>query len=398
MTGPLNGVKVVEVGTTLLGPYCGLMLAEFGADVIKVENPKGDITRSGMRGRHPGMSGDFLSTNHGKRSLVLDLKQPAAQRALLRVVAGADVFVHNVRPTARAELGIDYERLKSVNPRLVYCGAYGYGEGLPYSGRPAYDDVIQGASGVAALQGTPHGRPQYVVSVIVDKTVAIVATSAICAALFARDRTGEGQAIEVPMYEVMSRFVLHEQLGGWTFEPPFGPIGYPWTLSPYRRPYRTADGFVSALMYTDRHWTRFFHELGRDEVLADERFSTREQRLAHIDQLYALVDTIFEERTTAQWVEVLGAADIPVAPVASLADLVADEHLGAAGVIEVSQHATEGTIRRVREPVLFPAAGRRTLRDAPRLGEHSVEVLEEAALSAQEIGELLKTGATLDGR
>jgi crotonobetainyl-CoA:carnitine CoA-transferase CaiB-like acyl-CoA transferase len=151
-------------------------------------------------------------------------------------------------------------------------------------------------------------------------------------------------------------------------------------------------------MYTDRHWTRFFHELGRDEVLVDERFSTREQRLAHIDQLYALVDTIFEERTTAQWVEFLGAADIPVAPVASLADLVADEHLGAAGVIEVSQHATEGAIRRVREPVLFPAAGRRTLRDAPRLGEHSVEVLEEAALSGQEIGELLRTGATLDGR
>jgi crotonobetainyl-CoA:carnitine CoA-transferase CaiB-like acyl-CoA transferase len=388
---PLAGVRVVDLSNTLMGPYCSLLLARMGADVIKVEPPAGDVTRDIGGGRHPKMGPIFLGVNHGKRSLALDLKSARGRQALLRVIDGADVFLTNMRPRALEQLGLGYGDLGPGHPRLVHCRLLGFGMDGPYRDFAAYDDAIQAISGLAAVQGN-GGAPEYVRTTTADKTVALFGLSAILAALFARERTGRGQAVEVPMFEAMAAFLLAEQQGGYVFDPPAGPPGYARTASPYRRPYATADGNLSVVIYTDRMWEAFFALIGRPELGDDPRFSTLTDRTAHIDELYKLVEDSLPARTTDDWSKALAAAGIPAVPVLGLADLFDDPHLEAVGFFDEIDHPSEGRMMLPRLPVRFGGAAAPAGRPAPRLGEHSTEVLREAGLDPREIAALVADG------
>lgn len=382
---------MLDLSNTLMGPYCSRVLADMGADVIKVEGPGGDLVRNIGAARNPGMGPVFLATNRGKRSLEIDLKAPAGRSALLRMARGADVFMHNLRPAAAARLGLAAEAVRAVNPRIVYCALIGFGSAGPYRDDAAYDDVIQAVSGLAALQGGA-GAPGYVRMSVADKAVGLMASSAILAALLRRERTGRGESVEVPMFEAMTSFNLLEQQGGMVFEPPTGPPGYVRTASPYRRPYRTSDGYLAVLVYTDRQWSSFFELIGRPELADDPRFRTITGRTENVDSLYRLVEDTLPTRTTAQWTERLGAVGIAAAPVREIADLFDDEHLASVGFFEHVEHPTEGTLRQPRSPMLFAEASAVTPRPAPRLGEHGWQVLTEAGLSDSEIDELIRTG------
>ena len=395
--GPLSGVRVIDLTAVLLGPYATQSLGDLGADVIKVESPAGDITRYLGPVRHAGMGGIFLGTNRNKRSLVLDLKQPAAQGVLRRLAAGADVLVHSIRPASAARLGIGYDDLRAANPRLVYCVACGFGEGGPYAGKPAYDDLIQGGSGIAALQAAALGEPRYVPTLIADKTVGLMVVNAILAALFARARTGRGQAVEVPMFETMVSYLMIEHLYARQFEPPLGPAGYSRILAPDRRPYPTKDGHLCVLPYSDKNWQDMFRLAGRADLAGDERFTQVADRSRHIAELYAILAHLFRDRTSAEWLAALEAADIPCMPVMGPDELLTDRHLAAVGLFETVEHPTEGTIRNVRSPMRFAATPTATRRLAPNLGEHGREILAELGLSAAEIAALERSGATRAG-
>jgi crotonobetainyl-CoA:carnitine CoA-transferase CaiB-like acyl-CoA transferase len=390
--GPLAGLRVIDLSTTFMGPYCTLLLARMGADVIKVEAPEGDIVRNIGPERHPGMGSIFVSANHGKRSIVLNLKHPDGRSLLDELVRGADVLVTNMRPKAIATLGIGPDELRALNPRLVYCALVGFGAEGPYRDLAAYDDVIQAISGLAAVQGEP-GPPAYVRSPIVDKIVGIMGLSAILAALHARERSGAGQVVEVPMFETMAEFMLLDQQGGHVFDPPIGPTGYPRTASPYRKPYRTLDGYLGVIVYTDRQWLSFFRLIDRLDLLEDPRFSSISARTRNIDQLYQVVEQALLGRTSADWLKLLADLGIPCVPVLTTDDLLSDEHLRAVGFFEDVDHPSEGALRLPRLPVSFSADPTASGRPAPRLGEHGREVLAELGMSDVEIQRLIGAGA-----
>jgi crotonobetainyl-CoA:carnitine CoA-transferase CaiB-like acyl-CoA transferase len=386
--GPLDGVKVVDLTTVVLGPLATQIMGDLGAEVIKIEAPEGDIMRYAGPARHREMGHVFLNLNRNKRSLALDLKRPEAAEALLALVRQADVLMHNMRPQAMARLGLAWERLRQVNPRLVYCAAMGYGQDGPYADRPAFDDIIQGGSGFVALLQETTGEARFVPTLVGDKTVGLTMVYAVMAALLQRARTGEGQLVEVPMLETMAAFVMAEHLGGRTFEPPLGPPGYARMLAPDRRPHRTADGHICVLPYTTRHWQDFFRAAGRPELADDPRLADAETRAAHVAELYALIAECVRGATTAAWLARLKAADIPSGPVNTLSGLPADEHLAAIDFFPLAEHPSEGAIRVVRPPVHFGAADCALRRPAPRLGEHSREILAEAGLDERAIDDL----------
>jgi crotonobetainyl-CoA:carnitine CoA-transferase CaiB-like acyl-CoA transferase len=392
--GPLSGVRVLDLSAVFLGPYCTQILGDMGADVIKVESPTGDIVRGVGPARNAGMGPIHLCVNRSKRSLVLDLRQPAGRTALLKLVEGVDVFVHSMRPQAIARLGLTYKEVSGVTPDIVYCGACGFGQDGPYADKPAYEDIVQGAAGIAALQSQGQPEPAYVTTSIADKTTGLTAAYAIAMALYRRERTGEGQAIEVPMFETMVSYVLMEQLYGMTFEPPMGEARYPRPVSPERRPYRTADGFICVLVYADKHWEKLFELAGRPELINDERFRTISARTENIDELYELVGDLIERRSTGEWLRLLEEGDIPAMPLNSLEDLLRDPHLDERGFIRSVAHPTEGTIRTAGIPVKFSRTPGRIERLAPRLGEHSEELLAEAGYSESEINTLVEAGVT----
>jgi crotonobetainyl-CoA:carnitine CoA-transferase CaiB-like acyl-CoA transferase len=387
--GPLAGTKVLDLTTVVLGPLATQILGDLGAEVIKVEAPEGDIMRYAGPARHPEMGHVFLNLNRNKRSLVLDLKQPEAAPVLLALAAQSDVLMHNMRPQAMARLGFTWERLSQINPRLVYCSAHGYGQDGPLADRPAFDDIIQGASGLVALEMATGGEARFVPTLIGDKTVGLTMVYAVMAALLQRARTGLGQAVEVPMLETMTAFVMAEHMGGLTFDPPIGPPGYSRMLAPDRRPHRTADGHICILPYTDRHWKDFFHIAGRADLTDDSRLADAQTRSHHVAELYALIAECVSDEPTAFWLDKLKAADIPCGPVNPLAELPTDEHLAAVDMFARTEHPTEGSIRVVRPPVRFGDADCGLRYPAPRLGEHSREVLREAGLGEREIDDLL---------
>lgn len=394
MAGPLEGVRVLDLTTILLGPLATQILGDMGADVIKVEAPAGDAARNLAPQRHPGMGALFLSVNRNKRSLVLDLKQPAARRALLALARTADVFVHNMRPQAVAGLRLTYEDLCRARPDIIYCGAYGFRQSGPYGGKAAYDDIIQAGSGLAALQGRPPGAPGYVTSAIADKTVALFVVYAVAMALFHRERTGAGQSIEVPMFETMVAFSMVEHLYGLTFEPPLAAAGYHRTLSPYRRPYATEDGYLAVLPFTDGQWAAMAALAGRPDLAADPRFAGVALRVENVDALYKELAAILATRTTAEWLAELDAADIPAMPVNGPEDLRRDPHLEAVRFWRLLQHPSEGTVRMTDVPVAMSRSPGGIRRLAPRRGEHSVEILREAGSSESEIAAMMASGAT----
>jgi crotonobetainyl-CoA:carnitine CoA-transferase CaiB-like acyl-CoA transferase len=376
--------------SVLMGPYATQTLGDYGADVIKVESPEGDITRQIGPARHSDMGPIFLNANRSKRSISLDLKKPAGRDALLRLAATADVLVYNVRPQAMARLKLDYESVAAVNPRIVYAGMFGFGQDGPYAAKPAYDDLLQGGSGLSHLIARAgDGTPRYVPTALADRVVGLSAVGAILASLLHRDRSGQGQRVDIPMFETMVGFVMGDHLGGLTFEPPLDQGGYARQMSPDRRPYRTSDGYISVIVYNDKQWNSFFDVTGRDDLRADPMFATFAGRLANIDIVYGELGRIFATRPTAEWMKLLVEADIPTMPVHDLLSILHDPHLIETNFFPITEHPTEGAIRSMRVATAWSETPATPSRLAPGLGEHSREILNQARYKPEEIAQLL---------
>ena len=394
MPGPLDGVRVLDLTTVVMGPYATQILADYGAEVVKVEPPEGDIMRYVWPFRSQGMGHIFLNANRNKRGIVLDLKRPEAHEACLALAKRADVLVYNIRPQAMARLKLGYEDVKAVNPRILYVGAFGYSQKGPYAAKAAYDDLIQGAAGLPWLAREAGSEtPRYTPVIIADRTVGLHVANAVSAALYAREKTGKGQRVDVPMFESLLQSVLGEHLGGYTFEPQLGEGGYRRMLTPYRRPYATKDGYVCALIYNDKHWKSFFALIGRDDMLADARFAAPEGRSQNYDAVYGFVADEMHKRTTGEWLAALEAADIPVQRMNSLEDILNDPHLAAIGYFEEIEHPSEGRLRTTQVPSEWSETRPAYRRHAPRLGEHTREVLREVGYTDAQIEAMAATGA-----
>ncbi len=375
-TGPLSGVRVLDLTTVVMGPSATQMLGDMGADVIKVETAAGDNMRWIGPWRHEGMGPLFLQANRNKRSIVLDLKSPQGKAYALSLAREADVLVSNVRPQGLQRLGLDYDTLKGVNPALIYCAAVGYGSGGPNTGRAVYDDLMQAASGIAGLFQRVDGAPRYAPINLCDRTVGLYAVIAVTSALYHRARTGQGQMIEVPMFETMAQFVLADHSGGGAFVPPQGDMGYKRLLSRTRGPYATADGYLALVVYTDRHWRDFAMLIGEPDLMrTDPRFATQESRTQNAEAIGAKLAAHLLARGNAEWLEVLHGVDIPACPVNAVEDLYEDPHLKAVGFFQDTEHPTEGTLKVSRFPIQFSATPANLQRLAPTLGEHNDTVL-----------------------
>jgi len=396
MSGPLTGVKIIDITTVVMGPYATQILGELGAEIIKVESPEGDNTRHSGPMKHPGMGHMFLHLNRNKKSIVLDLKRPVGREALLRLVAGADVLIYNIRPQAMARLALTYSDVADVNPRIIYVGTYGFGQTGPYAAKPAYDDLIQGMVGIPWLMArSGASEPRFVPSTLADRIVGLHAVYAVTAALYHREKSGRGQSIEVPMFESMTHLILGDHLGGRTFEPPLGPAGYARVLAAHRKPFATRDGYLCLLIYNDKQWKNFFRLLGREDMYgADPRFSSHENRARHTEEITQFVAAQLKTRTSAEWLLALADSDIPVTEMNSVDDLIGDPHLAATGFVICTQHPSEGTLRTTTAPVRWSDSSTGLRLHAPSLGEHSVEILRTLGYSDDEITAMLTDGVT----
>ena len=384
-TGPLAGIRVIDVTTVVLGPYATQTLGDLGADVIKIETKDGDSTRHIGPGRGKGMAAYFATLNRNKRSVVLDLKKPAARQALLRLVETADVFVHNMRAGAAKRLGLDYASLAACNARLIYASASGFRKNSSARDDPAFDDLIQGLSGAAFLNAGPDGAPRYFPTVLVDKLTGQTLASMIGMALFHRERTGLGQEVHVPMMETMVAFLLIEHFWSGVYGEPEKGLGYPRMMTPHRKPYATRDGYISVIALTDAHWTKLFAAMGRAELIKDPRFGSIAARSAHVDALYATLTAGMTLRTTANWLEILRAADIPCGAANTLQDLMSNAYLQETGFFREMRHPVEGKVVLPAIAPEFSVSPPSVRRLWPTLGEHTEEVLREIGLTAADI-------------
>jgi len=394
MAGPLEGVKILELTAVVLGPWACQILADMGAEVIKVEPPYGDSNRSLGASRNPGMAALYLTCNRNKRSLMLDLKKPGAREAIMKIAKDVDVVIHNNRPQAMTKLGLEYQDFKEVNDKIIYCGTYGYGKQGPYGEKGALDDSIQAISGIAWLTNMVLGEPRYLPTVVCDKTTALNVVYAVTAALYSREKTGEGQELEVPMFESMVYYNMAEHLWGQAFEPAIGTAGYERLMSYHRKPYKTKDGYIAILPYLDAHWKKFCTMADREDLLEDERFKSLADRVANIDDTYEETAKTMVNRTTQEWLDMFGQTSVPTNAVNTLDGVLDDPHLQEVGFWQELDHPTEGKLRMTKFPVNFSGTPAENKRHQPRLGEHSTEILLEAGLSQDEIDAMISEGAT----
>ncbi|MDP3135572.1 MAG: CoA transferase [Burkholderiaceae bacterium] len=375
--GPLQGIKVLDLTSVVLGPLATQILGDYGADVIKVEGIDGDLMRANGVSRNPGMSSIFLAINRNKRSISLDLKQASGRKIFMDLAARTDVLIHNMRVPAIERLGLGYQAVRAVRPDIVYCAATGFGQNGPHHAKPAFDDIVQAACGMAGLLGKAGGKPDYVPSLIADKTAGMAVVNAVLAALFHRQRCGQGQYIEVPMLETLVEFTMAEHMGGLAFDPPRGKAGYGRIVSGGRRPEKTADGFIAMLPYSPAQWNALFERVGRADLLRPYKLSTRQQLNDSIRDLYRELGVITPTRSTAEWMAVCEELDVPATPIYELDDLPEHPHLKAVGMFQAADHPTEGAIRMVRPATMFAQTPARIHRLAPVLGQHSEEILAE---------------------
>lgn len=376
-TGPLAGVRVVDLTAMVMGPYCTQIMADMGADVIKIEPPGGDDTRYISVGPAPGMSGVFVNVNRGKRSVILDLRSAKGVSAMRGLIERADVLIHSMRAKAIAKLGFGYADVAAINPAIVYTNCYGYGRRGPDRDLTAYDDTIQAECGLPAVQKMLTGEANFVGTIMADKVTGLTALYATMMALFHRERTGEGQEVEVSMFETMASFMLVEHANGAMFEPPLGPAVYPRTVAPNRRPYRTQDGHIAALIYNDKQWSAFIGAVRLP--WAGEQYDTLEKRARQIDTVYALLADTLKERTTQEWLVLFRKLDIPAAPLRTPGELFDNPHLNAVGLFETVA-TPQGPVRFPGVPTWFSRTPGRVAGPAPELGAHTREVLEELGL------------------
>ncbi|RSU57823.1 CaiB/BaiF CoA transferase family protein [Sphingobium yanoikuyae] len=376
--GPLAGIRVVDLTTMVFGPYATQIMADMGADVIKIEPPAGDATRYINAGPTPELGGVFTNVNRGKRSLVLDLLQEADKATLRALIATADVFIHSMRGKAIAKLGLDYQAVKAIKLDIVYTNCYGYSRRGPDGDKPAYDDTIQAECGIPHLQQLMTGKPDFMATIIADKVAGLTGLYATMMALFHRERTGEGQEVEVSMFETMASFMLTEHASGMLFEPPLGPAHYHRVVARNRKPYATKDGHVAALVYNDKHWNAFVAAV--NPPWATEEFDTLAKRAKQIDRVYGLLGGTFAERTTQEWLELLEALHIPAAPLRTTDELFDNAHLNAIGFFETVE-TPQGPVRFPGVPTWFSQTPGRVAAGAPELGAHSREVLDELGVA-----------------
>ncbi len=400
MNGSLDGVRIIDMTSVLMGPYATQILGDYGAEIIKVESPTGDTTRQVPPMRNHNMGCTYLHLNRNKRSIVLDLKVKGGLDALLKLLKTADVFVSNVRPKALARLGLGSDIIAGLNPRLVVASLVGFGQSGPYATDPAYEDLIQGLTAVPSLLVEAGSeRPHYVPVSYNDRSVGQSAAVTILAALLERERSGRGQEIEIPMFETMVQNVMGDHMGGLTFEPAIGPPGYRRQLNKERRPYETKDGYVCVIIYTNKHWEKFAEMIGRPGLLQeDPRFNDITARTVHAVEVYTLIGDAMKARTTEEWLSALKAADIPAARMNTLLSMMDDPHLKATGFFQQAEHPTEGAIYEMAVPSKWSRSKPSIRRHAPQLGEHSAEVLREAGFTQSEIEALIESGATVQAK
>ncbi len=394
--GALDGIRLVDLTTVLMGPMATRMLADHGADVVRVEPLAPQSTRHSPPWRSPGMNGFTLNLQRNKRSVALDLKHPEGASAVADLIATADVVVTNMRRSALERLGLDADTLRARHPDLIHCTANGFGSGGPYADRAAYDDVIQASSGLANLHERVDGTPRLVPSVIADKVCGMTIAQAVLAAVVHRVRTGEGQTIEVPMFETMVAFNLVEHHRGYAFEPPIGDLGYVRLLNPHRRPFQAADGWVCLLPYTDVDFEHFFTFVGHPELIEDPRYLTHSTRLENIEELYGFIGEMAERFTVEEWLDFANGVSIPASPVMDLADVHNDPQIVASDLMPIAEHPSEGSYRMINDSVRMSASPTAIRRHAPHLGQHTREVLAELGWEDERVDRLFADGVATD--
>ena len=386
--GPLAGLRVLDLTAVVLGPYATQILGDYGAEIIKVESPSGDLMRLNGVSLHRGMSSIFLTLNRNKRSIAIDLQTPEGADVLRRLIPTVDVLVHNMRVEAIERLGFGYEAVAKLNPKIVYCAATGFDEDGPHAGRPAFDDIIQAGSGLTAVASTGRAVPDYVPSLIADKTAGMAVVNAVLAALVHRERAGVGQYVEVPMLETIVAWTLTEHIGGLAFEPAPAPPGYARLLEGGRKPAPTSDGYIALLPYSAGHWRAFFNAAGRPEIGEEFAHEDRHLRNQNNARLYAEMRETTKTRTTAEWMKICEDCDIPATPIYALDQLTEHPQLKAVGLFQMAQHPSEGAVRYVRPATKFAASPAAIRSHAPLHGEHTDEILREAGYTTEEIAAL----------
>ncbi|HEX5278873.1 MAG TPA: CoA transferase [Micropepsaceae bacterium] len=393
----LNGVRILDLTTTYLGPYATQFLGDMGADIVKVEPRDGEVGRSPRPSRSPEMGAGFLNTNRNKRSLAIDLRSDAGRDVVLRLAKQSDAFVHNMRPQAAARLGLSHDELRRANPAIVYCLAPGFDQAGPMAAQPAYDDIIQALSGLSYLNRDDSGAPRFLPTIVCDKVVGVHLAFAIAVGLAHRFRTGEGCAIEVPMFETMVAFLLVEHLAGHTFRPPLASLGYERMMAANRRPYRTGDGYMAIMPYTTQQWTRFLEAVGRTDLLTEHWVRDPVQRSANVDRLYQVIAGAAPSRTNAEWMVVLKAADVPCGPVNTFEDLLSHPQLSAVSLFQPVEHPGEGPITSVRSPFRVADNESQPDRPAPSVGEGGRDILRAAGFTQDEIENLISNNVLAPG-